>query len=131
VREPETLTATRVVASPDALDRCIEGLPREVTALRFTPDEVLLVGVHSSSVPTIDDPSAIIEPDSGYSVFRFTPPDFARLVERHVEFELPHARPALMQGKVLGVPVKLWLTDQRCWVICATAYAHELVERIR
>ena len=128
---PETVMATRVVASPDALDRCIEGLPSDVTALRFAPDEVLLVGVHAVSAVTIDDPSAIVEDESGYSAFRFSPPDFARLVERHVEFELPHTRPSLAQGKVLGVPVKLWLANQQCWVICATAYAHELAERIR
>jgi hypothetical protein len=131
VLAPETLVGARIVASPDAVDRCVGGLADDVTALRFAPDEVLLVGVHTVNTASVDDPSAIIELDTGYSVFRFSPPEFARLVERHVEFELPHTRPALAQGRVLGVPVKLWLTDQQCWVVCATAYAHELAERIR
>ncbi len=142
---PETLAGARIVASPGALGAWLRRLPAHRIVLRFAPDEALIIdnrefpgsssspdsAVDANTFEDIDDPSAIVEPETGYSVFRFSPTEFTRLVERHVEFELPHARPPLAQGKVLGVPVKLWLTDREAWVLCATAYAHELAERIR
>jgi hypothetical protein len=36
----------------------------------------------------------------------------------------------LAQGLIAGVPAGLWLTDNGALLLCAAAYAHELVERL-
>lgn len=128
MRAPETLLGTRLVATPSALDVYIAGFPSTVTALRFAPDEAFITGEIRVE---IDDPSAIVELDAGFCVFRFEAAEFDRNVAARIEWTVPTSRPCLAQGKVLGVPVKIWLTDDRVLLICATAYAHELADRLR
>ena len=49
----------------------------------------------------------------------------------HVEWHLPVDRPAFAQGRVAGVPAKLWLETDRVLLVTATAHADELAERLR
>ncbi len=125
---PETLIGTRVVAAPASLDACIAALPPTMDALRFAPDEVLLVGKGQIE---LDDEYAIVEREVGFSYFRFAPSQFSQLVAPRLEWTLPMDRPALAQGRLMAVPVKIWLASDRVMVICPTAFAHELQERLR
>jgi hypothetical protein len=48
-----------------------------------------------------------------------------------MEWPLPTERPALAQGSIAGVPAKLWLPARGdALVLTATAYAHELEQRL-
>jgi hypothetical protein len=128
VLAPETLVGTRVVAAPASLDACVAALPPTMDALRFATDEVLLVGKGQIE---LDDEYAIVEREVGFSYFRFTPPQFAQLVTHRLEWTLPTARPALAQGRLMAIPVKIWLTADRVMLICPTAFVHELQDRLR
>jgi hypothetical protein len=128
VLAPETLVGTRVVAKPASLNACIAALPPTMDALRFASDEVLLVGKGQIE---LDDEFAIIEREVGFSYFRFSPAQFAQMVAHRLEWSLPAERPALAQGRLMAVPVKIWLTTDRVMLICPTAFVHELQERLR
>lgn len=128
VLAPETLVGTRVVALPGAIDACITSLPDTMTAMRFASDEVFLIGTGQIE---IDDEFGIVEREVGLSAFRLTPAQFDRLIAPRIEWPIPSARPTLAQGRFLAVPVKIWLTEELVLLICATAFAHELQERIR
>jgi hypothetical protein len=128
VLAPETLIGTRIVGSADALDECVSLLPDTMTALRFASDEVFLFGKGQIE---LGDEHAIVEREVGLSAFRLTPTQFDRLVAPRVEWQLPAERPYFSQGRFLAVPVKLWVTEDQTLVICASAYAHELQERLR
>ncbi len=125
---PETLIGTRVVALPAAIDACVAALPGTMTAMRFAPDEVFLIGKGQIE---IDDEFGIVEREAGLSAFRFSPAQFERLIAHRIEWTVPTNRPALVQGRFLAVPVKIWLTEEQVLLLCATAFVHELQERIR
>ncbi len=129
MRAFETLPGLRVVAAPEALD----GAPqREGTiVLRFAPDDAFALG--TSDVALADDLAdehAIVEPETGFVGTWLASDELGELVETHIEWPLPAARPALAQGLIAGVPAKLWLEDDRALLLCAAAYAHELTERL-
>jgi hypothetical protein len=128
VLAPETLVGTRVVAAPSSLDSCIADLPPTMEALRFAPDEVLLVGKGRIE---LDDEYAIVEREVGFSYFRFSPSQFSQVVAHRLEWTLPTTRPALAQGRLMAIPIKVWLTNDRVMLICPTAFVHELQERLR
>lgn len=120
----ERLRGIRVVADPAAVDALVEALPARTTALRFAPDEVLVLGVASIR---LNDPHAIVEDETGYVALTVE----RAVVERHTEWALPAAG-ALGHGSIAGVPAKLtWLPDGRAWVVTQAAYAHELAGRLR
>lgn len=123
----EPLAGWRIVAAPAALDSLVTD--PDSTALRLAPDDVLVVG--SPAPPGVDDPHAIVEPDTGWSAFTFTETAFADGPAHRVEWALPSDRPALAQGLVAGVPAKVWFAmDGTVLVMCATAHAHDLGARI-
>jgi hypothetical protein len=128
VLAPNTITGTRVVAAPRSLDACISALPQTMSALRFADDEVFLVGKGQIE---LDDEHAIVEREVGFSAFRFSPLQFGELVAHRLEWTLPTTRPALAQGRLMAIPVKIWLTDTEVLLICATAFVHELADRLR
>ena len=79
----------------------------------------------------VDDPDAIVEPEQW--LLRGMP-DARRSggAPAASEFAWPERRPALVQGKIAGVPVKVWLADVAngdCLLV-ATAYADELADRL-
>lgn len=172
-----SLFGIRIVALPAAIDLCVGILPASTTALRFAPDEVLLLpelvlgqglpgegsefslldvnpsgldltGYEGSDEDPEDfddddrlemaleillgeDPSVIVETDTGMSAMMFSRTEYDRLIAPRVEWQLPSTKPYLSQGKFLGVPVKLYATNDEALVICLTAYVHELAERVR
>ena len=172
-----SLFGIRVVGLPAAIDLCVGILPASTTALRFAPDEVLLLpelvlglgaAINGSELSMFDvdpsgldltgfgppdedpedfddddrlemaleillgeDPSVIVETDTGMSAMMFSRAEYERLIAPRVEWQLPSTKPYLSQGKFLGVPVKLYATNDEALVICLTAYVHELAERVR
>jgi hypothetical protein len=90
----------------------------------------------------IGDPHAIVERELGLTAIFFEGADFDRIVRAHMEWtwDPPYAStPAVTQGLVAGVPCTIWCgvasplegTEPHCWIVCATAYAHELEDRLR
>jgi hypothetical protein len=177
VHAHSSLFGIRIVGLPAAIDLCVGILPASTTALRFAPDEVLLLpelvlgqgaSMHGSDPSMFDvdpsgldltgfegsdedhedfddddrlemaleillgeDPSVIVETDTGMSAMMFSRGEYDRLIAPRVEWQLPSTKPYLSQGKFLGVPVKLYATNDEALVICLTAYVHELAERVR
>jgi len=152
VPELERLRGLRVVADPSALDAA-RWHGRDVTVLRFAPDDAFGIGAETVSV---DDGHAIVEAEAGYVGAWRAVGD----LEPHLEWPLPAERPALAQGAIAGVPGKVWLpadrpddgpgtdpdagpgadpddvpgtrrADERALVLTAAAYAAELAGRLR
>ena len=120
----------RIVASPDILDAT--SWPYAMWVLRLAPDEVLLLDdVAADTVrPTVDDPFAIIEPESGFAEAGYDLAMFEAVVAPHIDWAIPSTRPAVAQGLVAGVPCKLWFTDDGVLLICLIAHVHELEARL-
>jgi hypothetical protein len=177
VHAHSSLFGIRIVGLPAAIDLCVGILPASTTALRFAPDEVMLlpelvlgqgVPLNGSDLSMLDvdpsgldltgfmpddddpedfddddrlemaleillgeDPSVIVETDTGMSAMMFSRAEYDRMIAPRVEWQLPSTKPYLSQGKFLGVPVKLYATNDEALVICLTAYVHELAERVR
>lgn len=138
MRALERLNGTRIVALPKALDRA--HWPEGALVFRLAPDEVLVTAaVERAAVP---DPHAIVERETGFSsvwLDRVAAIDF---LERECDWELPGGigqwgngsaadRPALAQGIVAGLPVKLWFERDRVLFIVASPFAADLAERLR
>jgi hypothetical protein len=123
----EPLAGLRVVADAGALDRARWAGDTHVTVIRIAPDEAFAIG---ATAVEVDDEHAIVEPEPGFSGARL---DAAGLdqVLAHVEFPLPVARPALVQGKVAGVPAKLLLDGNGALLVVQTAYVADLEARLR
>jgi len=121
----EPLLGVRVVADPAAIDALVAALPAQRPHLRLAPDDVLVIGTDGIAV---DDPHAIVEPETGFVAADV---DIA-VVARHTEWPLPVERPALAQGAIAGVPARLSLArdDGRATLITAAAYADELADRM-
>ena len=118
--------ATRVVAASDAVDGAVT-LPGAIV-LRLAPDEALVLG---DGAVTVTDPHGLVCSDNGWSAATLTWFAFDRTVAPHVEWHLPTARPTLAQGRIAGVPAKLWLEHDRVLLLTATVYADELADRLR
>jgi hypothetical protein len=114
----------RVVAGADAIDRAVWA-GESVTVLRIAPDEAL--GISATAVE-VDDPDAIVEPDTGFAAVRLDQLDLAR-VAAHTDWGLPDQPGVLGQGKVAGVPVKILAGDPAVLVV-QTAYADDLADRL-
>ncbi len=123
------VTAHRVVAAPEVLDASV--WPEWSDVLRLAADEALVIHEVGADVvtPIIDDPFAIIEPESGFMESWCDSEWFAARVAPHIDWAIP-TRPALAQGLVAGVPCKLRFADDSVLVLCLTAHVHELKERL-
>lgn len=130
--ELEPIGGVHVVATPSALDAAV--WHEHITLVwRIAPDEAFgwRAGYPAHAI-TIDDPHAIVEPEHGFCGAYLMPDDVATL-QQHCDFPWPVERPAIVQGKIAGVPVKVWLADFErgdCLLVQA-AYADELRERLR
>lgn len=120
----EPLTGLRVVASPDALDAA-RWAGDGVVVLRFAPDEAFAIGARAVS---LSDGDAIVLPERGF-VGAWCDRD---IVGEHVEWPMPAAGPALAQGKVAGVPAKVWFDGDASTILLVTqaAYAADLEARL-
>ena len=126
MRAPERLALIHVVARPSALDSTVWA--EDAVVLRIAPDEVLAL---TTSVPRIEgDPHAIIRTDEGYAGLWLSAGEAAEFLSRACEWEPPRHRPAFAQGAVAGLPVKLWLAQDRVLVLVPAPYAADLEERL-
>jgi len=135
VRALETIVATRIVATPAAIDALAAkvrapGADPPVAVLRLADDDALVLGVPDATSVTIDDPHAIVVAETGFSGVWFAADALDAIVRPFIEWSVPTARPALAQGLIAGVPAKLWLTADRVLLFCPTAPAHDLHERL-
>ena len=97
--------------------------------VRISPDDVFLIGEAEPTVP--DDPHAIIAIERGFAAARLSADDVERIALHHIEWMLPHHRPALAQGQIAGVPAKLVLhADGSALILVGCAARHELEDRL-
>ena len=122
---PEQLRGVRVVGSPETLDAI--DWPDGVAALRLAPDDLFALGATTVVLP---DGHPLVADDTGFVGWWLDPAQLFELMEEHVEWELPDERPVLAQGLVAGVPAKVWVDGDRALLLCASVYAHELMERL-
>ena len=123
--ELDRLHGLRVIADPVALDGARWQGNGDVTVLRLAPDDAFAIGADTVEV---DDEHAIVEEEHGF-VGAWLPVD---VVAHHVEWSLPHERPALAQGAVAQVPARIWLPDDGdTLLLTSAAYADELASRLR
>ena len=123
----EPLVGIRIVADAAALDAARWSGDGEVTVVRFAPDEAFAIGATSVD---IDDDHAIVEPEPGFSGAHLDSGGLLSVLA-HVEFAVARERPALVQGKVAGVPVKLLLHGPAALLVVQTAYVADLEARLR
>jgi len=122
----EPLTGIRMVASPTAIDGA-RWQGEDALALRLAPDELLVLA--PEGVRVFED-GAIYDVETGFAGAWLTEEQLD-VVRRHTEWSVPVDGRALAQGKVAGVPAKLWLGDDgRALLLTHAAYAHELEERL-
>ena len=122
-----TLPGWRIIAEPTALDSA--PWPADSQAVRISPDDVFLIGEAEPTVPA--DPHAIIAIERGFSAARLGADDVDRIALHHIEWSLPHHRPALAQGQIAGVPAKLVLhADGSALLLVGCAARHELEDRL-
>jgi hypothetical protein len=125
VRAPEPIPALRVVATAHDLDDLT--WTDDVAALRLASDELLIIG---AATVQIAGEHVIVVDEAGFVGWWLTADELQKAVVPHVDWPLPTERPALAQGLIAGVPAKLWLAEDRALLLCAAAYAHELVDRL-
>jgi hypothetical protein len=126
----EPISGVRVVAAADAIDRATWTPSTGTRILRTAPDEAFAWQPDGTVTVDLDDPDAIVEPEAGFVAATLS----ARHVEhigRHVDVPLPNDLPALVQGKIAGVPAKLGLLPGGGGLLLVhAAYANELRERL-
>lgn len=120
----EPVAAVHVVASPAALDGA-RWTGADVDVLRTAPDEAIGLG---ATAVDVDDPDAIIEPESGFLVALLDELDLQAVAAR-TDWLLPTTTRELAQGKVAGVPVKV-VGGRPALLIVQSASAAELRERL-
>lgn len=125
--ELEPVHGLRVVCSPDSLEAA--RWTGESAVLSLALDDAFAVDATDVDIALADE-HAIIVDERGFVGAWLTPTQLAEWVVPHIEWRLTDARPALAQGLIAGVPAKLWFTQDRVLLLCATAYAHELAERL-
>ena len=121
----ERLEGLRIVATPAALDAA--AWPDGAQVFRLAADDVFVLGegeIH------LDDPAAIVDVETGFSGVWIDADTAAAWLRSSCEWELPSDRPAFAQGAVAGLAVKLWFESDRVFVMTASAFAHELEERM-
>jgi hypothetical protein len=124
VPEPEILTGTRIVADPAALDSAV--LPAGTHPVRIAPDDLFVVGPGDVLV---DDPHAIVEPETMFSGIWLDLDDVSHWVTHNADWHLPDGD-GLSQGMVAALPVKILADGRRALVIVPVSFAHELAERM-
>lgn len=122
---PEILPAMRVVAEPGVLDSAV--WPSPAVVMRIAPDEALIVG---GSVPALEDPHALIEPEEGFVGVEMVRSDVREWMAREAEWEIPDSGPCFAQGMIAGLPMKIWADGNRALVVTRASLRHDLGERL-
>ncbi len=120
------LHGTRIVGTRAVLDAAV--WPQNTLALRIAPDEVFVMPAISADF--VNDQHAIVAPDAGFAGAWIVSDEALEFLQRSCEWELPRERPAFAQGAVAGLPVKLWLEDDRVLFLVPAPYATDLEERM-
>ena len=125
----EPIVGVRVVGLPGAIDGATWE-PRTGTGVwRTAPDEAFAWARDVVVTVALDDPDAIIEPETGFVAADLIAADLV-VVGRHVDVPLPPGA-ALVQGKVAGVPARLGLRGDGTGILLVhAAHAHDLLERL-
>jgi ABC-type Fe3+-hydroxamate transport system substrate-binding protein len=127
-RLPERINAIRIVATPAALDAI--AWPAGALALRIAPDEAIITADVKPDAILIHDPHAIVVAESGFAAAWIAADEALDFLEHACEWELPRERPAFAQGAVAGLPVKLWLEQDRVLFLVPAPFAIDLKERM-
>ena len=122
----ERLEATRIVASPETLDRL--SLPAGAFALRTAPDELLVEGEMPRDA--VDDNHALVERETSFASAWVEREEATRFLQRACPWALPTERPAFAQGAVAEIPVKLWFEEASVRFVVPAAYAADLEEQM-
>ena len=124
-----TLFCVRITAKPAAIDAAT--WPAAAIMVRVAPDDALVIDatVDDAAAVAAADPHAIIEPEA---MFRGAWLDDAQLeaLTHKLEWPLPTTRPALAQGMVCGLAIKLVLQADRTMLIVSGSAFHEVPDRL-
>ena len=124
-----TLLCVRITAKPAAIDAA--NWPAHAIMVRVAPDDALVIDatVDDAAGVAAADPHAIIEPEA---MFRGAWLDDAQLeaLTHKLEWPLPTTRPALAQGMVCGLAIKLVLQADRTMLIVSGSAFHEVPDRL-
>lgn len=120
----EVLAVTRVVASPDSLDRAT--FPPDAIVLRTAPDDVMVIG---NGPVEVDDPHAIVREDAGWAGAWVDRVPADAYLKTSCQWSRPSDRPAFAQGMVAHLAVKLWLTEERTLFVFPSALTADFTER--
>ena len=120
----EVLAVTRVVATPESLDRAT--FSAESIVLRTAPDDVMVIG---GGTVEVDDPHAIVREDAGWSGVWVNRVPAEAYLQASCSWPRPTARPAFAQGAIAHLAVKLWLTEDRTLFVFPTALTADFIER--
>jgi len=123
----ERLHAIRIAATPASLDAMTP--PRKALVLRTATDEALLIGSAPIAPVTVDDEHAIIFDDTSWFGMWVDLQTAMRFLKRACEFDLPTERPALVQGMIAHLAIKLWLENDRVLFVVPSAVAEDFKER--
>lgn len=124
-----TLMGVRITAKPAAIDAVT--WPAAAIMVRIAPDDALVIDatVDDAAAVAAHDPHAIIEPEA---MFRGAWLDAAQLaaLTHKLEWPLPTTRPALAQGMVCGLAIKLVMQADRTLLIVSGSAFHEVPDRL-
>jgi hypothetical protein len=118
------------VADAGAIDALAAALPGSATLLRFAPDEAIVLGLGGDGRGhlDVDDPHAIVEPETGFVSVTVG----LDTVRGHTEWAVPDAVGAVAQGAIAGVPAKLVRNPNgEAMVVVHAAYIDDLLDRLR
>lgn len=124
--ELKRIHGTRIVSIPAVLDEI--DWPQDALILRVAPDEVLALGEIPAEL--IADPHAIVEPESSFAGVWLDSAAATAFLERECEWVIPAGRPRFAQGAVAGLPVKIWLEEERVLFLVPAPYRHPFEERL-
>ena len=125
----ERLEATRIVASPDSLDRL--NLPAGSFALRAAHDELLVEGLtRGDALDALEDHHAIVERETSFASAWVGTEEATRFLQRACPWALPTERPAFAQGSVAEIPLKLWFEEASVRFVVPAAYAADLAAQM-
>ena len=126
MQELNRMLATRIVATPDALDTL--AIADDAVGMRTAADELLIFP--PQAVELADEHAIVIE-DGSFSGGWFGMGEALDFLLRNAEWALPTGRPAFAQGNVAGVATKLYFEEDRVLIVVPSPYEHEMLERMK
>ena len=123
------LRGVRITAKPAAIDAAT--WPAEAIVVRVAPDDLLVIdaSLDDAAAVVAADPHAIVEDEPMFRGAWLTDAQFEQLVHR-IEWPLPSHRPAMAQGMVCGLAIKLVLKAERTLLIVSGSAFHEVPDRL-